>query len=279
MSQRKFVRRMSAACCGLVLVMSSPVLAQMEGSAPKAETPAADLPSGESILDRFIEKTGGKAAYEAVTSRVTKGTMNMAAMGISGTLVITQKAPNMILSEIEITGMGKVQQGSDGNVVWERNPMMGVRLVEGGERDALKRQLALDAQANWRNYFKSATTIGMGNVDGKETYKVEVIDNAGTKSTMHYEVESGLLVRMEAVTATQMGEIPMVVSMTEYKDFGGTLVPTKMLTDIGGGMAQQEIAITDVQTNIEIPEATFALPDDVKKLAEPKPEAAPAANP
>jgi outer membrane lipoprotein-sorting protein len=287
MSQRKFVRRLSAACCGLVLVIGAPSWAQMsDAPAPApAEAPAADLPSGESIIDRYVEKSGGKEAFAAINSRVTKATMNLAAMGISGTMVISQKAPSMVYVQSEITGIGKVEQGSDGKVLWERNPMMGLRLVEGAERDALLRQYSMDAQTNWRNYYTSATTVGMGNVDGKDTYKVEVVDKAGAKSTMHYEVESGLLVRMETVTASQMGDIPMVASMSEYKDFAGTLIPTKVLTDIGNGMAQMVMEITDVQTNVEIPETTFALPEDVRKLVNPPaaagatPEAAPAAQP
>ena len=46
-------------------------------AAPQAATSAAALPKAETILDRYIEVTGGKAAYDKRTSEITTGTMEL----------------------------------------------------------------------------------------------------------------------------------------------------------------------------------------------------------
>ena len=38
----------------------------------------------EALMDRYIEVTGGKAAYEKRTSEITTGTMEFAAQGLKG---------------------------------------------------------------------------------------------------------------------------------------------------------------------------------------------------
>ena len=45
---------------------------------------AADLPKGETLLDKYIEVTGGKAAYAKIHSEMMTGTMEFPAMGLKG---------------------------------------------------------------------------------------------------------------------------------------------------------------------------------------------------
>ena len=66
-----------------------------------------------------------------------------------------------------------------------------------------------------------------------------------------------------------MGEIPVELIASEYKDFGGILEPAKMTQKTG----PQEFSITldSVEVNPAIPPARFDLPADVRKLAEKAP--------
>jgi len=51
---------------------------------------AADepLPKAETILDRSIEVTGGKAAYEKRKTEITTGTFEFSGKGVKGTIAI-----------------------------------------------------------------------------------------------------------------------------------------------------------------------------------------------
>ena len=63
---------------------------------------AQPLPSAESILDHFVEVTGGKAAYQKHTSEVLVGKVTFAVMGLSGQLTRYSAAPNKEYSVVEL---------------------------------------------------------------------------------------------------------------------------------------------------------------------------------
>ena len=70
-----------------------------------------DLPSAESILDHFVEVTGGKTAYEARKTEITTGRLEFAAAGVRGAIVQYAAAPDRYYSSLDIEGIGKVEMG------------------------------------------------------------------------------------------------------------------------------------------------------------------------
>jgi len=65
---------------------------------------------------------------------VITGSMELAAAGIKGSMVITKAEPDKSLVEIDLAGIGSVKQGYDGKVAWEINPMQGARIKDGDEK-------------------------------------------------------------------------------------------------------------------------------------------------
>ena len=59
---------------------------------------AADeaLPKPESILDKYIEVTGGKTRYQELTTQLSSGTFEAPDQGISGTMAAYRAAPNKL---------------------------------------------------------------------------------------------------------------------------------------------------------------------------------------
>src|SRR5258708_36503016 len=74
---------------------------------------AADeaLPKAETILDRYVEVTGGKAAYEKHKTELGTGTMTFTAQGLKGSISRYAAAPNQTYAVIELEGIGKIEQG------------------------------------------------------------------------------------------------------------------------------------------------------------------------
>ena len=89
---------------------------------------ADEVPKAEAVLDRYLEVTGGKAAYEKVHSEVTKGTMEVAGRGIKGALQSFQAEPYLEYTVVDLEGIGKVESGSDGDVFWERSAVTPARM-------------------------------------------------------------------------------------------------------------------------------------------------------
>ena len=121
---------------------------------------ADDLPKAEAVLDRYIEATGGRAAYEGTHTEIATGSMEIVGMGIQGKLVIYNAEPNQSLTEIEIEGIGKILEGTDGQTAWSLSALQGPRLKEGGEKSTALREARFNAQLHWRDLYKQAETAG-----------------------------------------------------------------------------------------------------------------------
>src|SRR5262249_44464509 len=155
---------------------------------------ADDMPKAEAILDKYIEATGGKAAYAKVTSDISTGTMTMGAMGLSGKLVMYSQAPANRLLELTLEGIGKISEGANSEIAWSFNAMQGPRIKEGDEKAQAMQLGRYSADARWRDYYKSAATVGVETAEGKECYKVEVTPKTGKVQTRWYDKQTGLLV-------------------------------------------------------------------------------------
>src|SRR4029077_2471890 len=76
---------------------------------------ADPLPSAESILDRYVQVTGGKQAYEKRTSEIAHGTVEFAALGIKGSMTRYAAQPDKYYYTVDIAAIGKMEAGVNGS--------------------------------------------------------------------------------------------------------------------------------------------------------------------
>lgn len=226
---------------------------------------AADaLPTGEAILDKYIEVTGGKAAYEKKRTEVSTGVMEFTGKGVKADITTYSAAPNKSYSVIQIEGIGKLEEGTDGTVAWERSMLKGPRIKTGEERAVTLRGAAIQHDVRWRDYFSKAECTGVEPIDGHVCYRVVLTAREGQPETRYYDKQTHLLVRTNTIVKTDMGEIPAEISVGEYRNVDGVLTPFMIKQKV----LQQEFTITlkSMQTNLEIAKDRFDLPEDVKAL-------------
>src|SRR6185503_10868787 len=96
--------------------------------------PPAPLPPAKQILDRYVEVTGGRAAYEKGKHRTLTGTFELKGMGMKGSLLLQQSAPDKMRTQIDVPGVGSIVKGTDGIQAWEVSAVTGPRLLEGTEK-------------------------------------------------------------------------------------------------------------------------------------------------
>ena len=243
-----------------LLVGLSPAMLGQESS---ATAPATELPSAESILDRYVEVTGGREAYEKRTSEVAHGKMEMGAIGISGELKSYSK-PGLQYLVIELTGVGKIEQGVKDGIAWENSILQGPRILTGDELAATLRDAVFNGPIHWRKIYPTVETVGIESINGEDAYRVLQTPADGNAVTMHYSVKTGLAIKLATTVANQLGNIPVEAIMSEYKEFEGILAPTKVVETAAG----QTITITvdSMEMNVDIPDERFDLPEAVKAL-------------
>jgi zinc protease len=225
---------------------------------------AADLPKAETLLDKFVEVTGGKSAYSKVHSQMLTGTMEFVAMGLKGKLTIYSAEPDKQYFEVNLEGVGKMQEGSSGGVAWANSAMQGPRIKEGAEKTESLMRAQFNAELNWRDLYKTVETVGMETVEGKGCYKVLATPKSGNPKTLWYDKDSNLMVKVSAVTASPQGDIQSDTSLTDYRKEGDVLMPHKML--VKAGPMDIVMTVDAVQHNPEIPKDRFEIPDEVKAL-------------
>src|ERR1019366_276453 len=85
---------------------------------------AGPLPSAESILDRYVQVTGGKQAYEKRKSEIAHGTVEFPALGIKGSVTRYAAQPDKYYYIVDIAAIGKMQTGVNGSIAWENSAIL-----------------------------------------------------------------------------------------------------------------------------------------------------------
>lgn len=228
-----------------------------------AQPPA--LPDAAQILDRSIEVTGGRAAYERIHSRVTFGSFELPAMGIKGKLTTYAAAPSFFYSVGESEAIGKLESGGNGEVLWDITAMTGPRIKTGGEKAAAAREARFNNALFWREMYKAVQTAGIDTVETRPCYKVVLTPNEGEPETGYYDVETGLPQRADQVIVAEMGRMSVQSFFSDYRPVDGLLIPFRS-RQILMGMQEMVFATDSIAQNVEIPPERFALPPEIQAL-------------
>ena len=155
----------------------------------------APLPSVQAVMDHFIAATGGRAAWEARHNTVQHASIEVSKVGIKGTSTIYQAAPDKYLDVTELSGVGNVSAGSNGEVAWENSALQGPRVKQGVEKADSFREGAFNADLYWQKLYAKAENTGVETVAGHECYKVVFTPKEGNAVTEFFDKTSGLLVK------------------------------------------------------------------------------------
>ena len=230
-------------------------------------TPVVSLPDGRAILRQFVDACGGAANFAKADNVVLEGTLSMAAQGVSGTLAIYQKRPNMVLAVTELSGI-KMAEGYDGTTGWASDPIQGPRILQGAELDQIKNAgggLEVFGYADADAYFKVAKTLERTTFQGKDAFKVALETTTGEKMIGYFDPATSLQLGMEATLNSPMGALPVTVSFSDWKTFSGVKIPTTM-TQLVMGMTALT-TIDSMRFNVaELP--SFSPPEEVTEAAE-----------
>lgn len=234
-------------------------------AAPPATTPAtgaaqgaAVMPTTDQVLDHYVQAIGGRAAWMKLTSRVSKGTIEIPAMeNLTGTVEIHEKAPNSMLAVINLGG-GVFEQGFDGATAWSNNPRDGLRVLTGGELEDAKREANFYHPLELQKNYTKLTVTGIERVNEHDSYVVVAVREKGAPDRMYFDVQSGLLVRSVNQRYTPDGLTEFQADVDDYTALDGVKLPFTVRQS-GGGSAFV-IHFTEVQHNLQLTVAQFAMP-------------------
>jgi photosynthetic reaction center cytochrome c subunit len=247
--------------------------------------PGAD--SAESILDRFIQASGGAQRLAAVTSISAKGiAVGFGGFGGNGTVELVAKAPDkratIILFKAE-TNRGDQIRTYDGAAGWVRTPLnvVGEFQLVGSDLDGAR----VDAQLSFPGQIKSILTnlksgppttitdlpaptsqssVLQGAV-GNQSHVVDVVQGTGPRGllvTLYFDQQTGLLLRELRFGLSPIGRVPTQIDFGDYRDVNGIKLPFRMTYAWLDG--RDAIVLDEIRTNVPVDEAKFARPAPLK---------------
>lgn len=205
------------------------------------------IPAGvtvESVMNNYIQATGGAEKLGKVKSVVQKGTLDL---GMAKLDMTTQIIPNEAL---------KVTMSMNNNPMmiqtWDGTELKMSQMGQNIEADAAaiqqaKIQCDLLAETHLSQYGITSTLKGIEVMNGKDVYVVENVDSFGTASTDYFDVANGL--KVKTITVQKQGEKSETSETTilEYKEVEGLKFPSRIKTSAGG--QNMEVIVSEVILN------------------------------
>jgi hypothetical protein len=232
---------------------------------PNLAAPAQDKqPTAEEILDRYVEVTGGKEAYEKLKNRRATGTVELKGAGLRGQVTVIEAPEAKSIATFDLPGIGKMEEGTDGTVAWEKSVITGAKLKTGDEKAHAIRSAYFHGDTQWRKVFNQVKCVGSKRVEDKECWRLEMTTPEGLVFEKFFDQKTGLLVLLKVTIKTPQMEVPTEIYPGDYQKVDGILYPHEMRMK---ALTQElVIRVAKLEHNVDLPADTFALPKDIQEL-------------
>ena len=213
--------------------------------------------NAQQVLDRMAQAMGLANAAKIRTVQMT-GTISYPAQGIQGRYEALYKAPNKTLIKLNIQGLGEVQQGYDSKVGWEKNPMTGLRELQGAELAQMRQSAQMGASNDLRKTLRNPKLAGQEKVGNRNTFVITAQTTAGAPIKVFVDAQRYLPLRMDMEIATPQGKLNTTTFLEDYRRVDGIMYPFTTRQSTAG--IEAVIKTERVRHNVPIDDAIFRKP-------------------
>lgn len=181
----------------------------------------------DDVLKNHFNAIGQEKLLKQETYMV-KATVSQ--MGMEIPMEMKMKRPNKFKMEMDMQGQ-KMVQAYDGEKGWMIAPWMSPEPqdLSGPQLDQAMDQANIDGELyNYKEKGSSATLIGKVNVDGSPVFNIKLTDKDGNAKNYFIDAESYLVKKVKAKVSAQGQEVEVEQNMSDYKNFDGIMMPTKI---------------------------------------------------
>lgn len=237
----------------------APVVAKGEEKSavvsPDAKQPG--LPDAEKLLADSVEAMGGAGKFAALTSYYAESQVALSGLGLTGVAKIWGRGGDFY-SEMSMPGVGLMRTGSLAGKPWGDDPINGVRALAGKEAEQAAWSTALCLAHEWKQYFKTAETTAVQQVEGKQIAEVTLTSALGDRVVLRIDMASKLPVSQSFTQATPLGDTPATISFEDFRAVDGLKIPHKQVLD--ASLTKAVATTTKLVLNAPTEDAQFGIP-------------------
>jgi outer membrane lipoprotein-sorting protein len=210
----------------------------------------------DDIVAKNLQAKGGADRVQAV--QALKQTAHVTFQGMTGTITVYGKRPNMVRQEIVVAGQ-TVVNAFDGTTAWSVNPLSGSSepmVVTGPQADDIKMQSEFDSPlVNYKAKGYELLMIGTETLNGREVYHLKL--TGANKRVQNLYIDAKTNLESEIVGDSSMG--PIQNELSDYRDVSGVKMPFMMRT-LSNGAVLGQIAVDAIEVNPKIDDSIFRMP-------------------
>ncbi len=211
------------------------------------------------VLEKFIEASGGRKRLSSIKDTTMIGTMDVVMVGMSGSLTMYQKEPNMIRMDMEIQGM-VITTAYDGETAWMTNPQTGAteEMPADQANDIIRQAYGNDILLNPEKHGVTYTLKESENIEGKDYFVLVQTFPDGFAQTLYIDSKTYLPYKSVA-SVTQMGiEAEAETFLSDWRKIDGTMVSFSARILYNGEEAMT-MTFSEVRYNTGIEDSLFKM--------------------
>lgn len=228
--------------------------AKADQEAGKSAKPALGTPTVDALIDRCIEAAGGRAALDAVRTVSLSGTVEFHDQGVTAQFVKVSREPDHYVIQIQIPGLGLMRNGFDGNQGWNTGPL-GLQFMTHEQVEEARFEARLKA-TSLKTLYRRFGEPTRRTIEGKDFWAVTAERPNGRSDTIYFDVDTGLVSRMDGMVETDEGRQPGTAVFSDFRTVNGVKqhFVQRVLVD---GEPFSTFRVQQVQVNLPVNDGAF----------------------
>jgi hypothetical protein len=190
--------------------------------APQPAAAVSGVRTPDAILADSIAATGGLATWNAHRTVHFKVTVSLKAMALDGPAEHFLTRTDKSLVRTTVTGVGLVLEGTNGQVFWSKDPVNGIRFLDGAEAEQARIEASWNSDIEAHRLF---TKIELATDPPAGQECLVMTPRIGPPLRNCYDRQTHLQVSQEGVRVTPQGDIPFRSTESDWRTIGGLKIP------------------------------------------------------
>jgi hypothetical protein len=219
---------------------------------------SGSTPTVDELISRYVEAMGGAKAIKAVTSRVMKGTLDVAGVSRGGSFATYEQAPNKSLTILQAHPFGTIKIGYNGHIGWSQTAQ-GVRPIKNpAELGSLQRDSDFYGPLRLKENYAKITAPGTSQIGYRDVYVLDLQPAVGAVERVYLDAKTYLPVRINTVRRNGNVVEPVEIYLDDWQAVDGI----QFAFSISQRFSKVTLSFTvkEIRHNVALEASTFEPP-------------------